>query len=362
LGRVRRKILGLVALGVRPRKYRAKFEWIYGVPTVRQVKEGVSWTLRTPARIVKLGFKEENYLGVIEADTPLREATKSELAELFYKMMHKWVKEKEKEGFEAVWIKILPHSKIVKLLRGRSKVRDENTSIATLQLLAKNPQGLWQVFYEHGRRGIRLKLMPLKQDNECAVKKITLPRNVSKLEKTALLKVVKETLKKEGFQPLVYRVPRTKGRKRKEQAEAYRHVAPWDFVHKFLTIACTKDEHTLMRVAKDILMRAAPERRGVLYSAIREIWPLLQARFDYLYMKSMQRYFKWTFKHLRPFLMPYHRCNDLDAFNEAFSVLARQCMLLRDEAIDIYWRARRYWLHQDAYHFLERLLQTREQK
>lgn len=179
---------------------------------------------------------------------------------------------------------------------------------------------------------------------------------------TALLKAVKETLKKEGFQPLVYRVSCAERRKRKEQAKAYRHVALWDFVHRFLSVACTKDERTLMRVVKDILMRAAPERRGVLYSAIRKIWPLLQARFDYLYMKSMQRYVKWTFKDLQPFLMPYDRCDNLDAFNEAFYVLARQCMLLRDEAVEIYGRARRYWLYQDAYHFLQRLLQTRETK
>lgn len=120
--RVRKSVLGLAALGIRESEPKQEFKWLFGVPSARQTKRGIRWTLRTPKRLQRLGLPAEVEVGVVEG-TLEDLKTKGELASNFLKAV--------RSSYRDVYLlKVLPDSEIERLIRGPLKAEEKPKRLA----------------------------------------------------------------------------------------------------------------------------------------------------------------------------------------------------------------------------------------
>jgi ribosomal protein S24E len=333
--RVRKSVLGLAALGIREsepkQEPKQEFKWLFGVPSARQTKRGVRWTLRTPKRLQKIGLPEEREVGVAEGRL---EGGKSELTSSFLKAV--------REGFagrEAYLLKILPGSEIERLLRGSLRAGDKPKRVE-LPLYVKFNARLEAVDLVRGKRGAYAvfegERVPVKEE-------------VS--EKAAA--AVKAKLESRGFKVLTVKVRRKKGRS-EEHGEGGLYSVPWDFTAHASKFILARDRDQIVRRMLPYLLRAPPRLRPRLVEVMDRTRMALSGILDPQLKYTVQV----GFKELKPWLMPRQHCETLEKFKESLHSLFRAFFLepynLKPGTVE---RCLHWWLYQDAKLYLRRLLE-----
>ncbi|MGB9672243.1 MAG: hypothetical protein ACPLZY_03760 [Candidatus Norongarragalinales archaeon] len=347
--RARKSVLGLVALGLRESEPKSvpkqEFRWFFGVPSARQTKRGIRWTLRTPKRLQKLGLPSEVEVGVVEGRlNDLR--TKGELVSSFLKAV------RSADFARAHLLKVLPGSELHRLMRGPLKAEEKPKRLALplyVKLNGKFADGsgerLEAVDLVKGSRGeyavFASYRVPVKADHSV------------KAEET-----VKAELKRRGFKVLTVKVKsRRKGKSNEEHSEGGLYSEPWDFtVHasKFI-LARSRDE--IVRRMLPYLLRAPPQKRSYLVQIMDETRMALSGILDPHFKRCVQV----GFEELKPWLMPRSRCETLEKFMESLLSLFR-CFFLEPYNLKrgTFGKCIRWWLYQDALFYLKRLLRAKE--
>jgi len=316
--RVRKSVLGLVALGIG-----SEMTWLFGTPSARQTKRGVRWVLRTPKRLHRLGFPEEQEVGVDEGGK-LEDGVES---------FHRAVRNRE-----AFLLKVLPGSGIERLLRGSLRAREEPRRLA-LPLYVKLNGRLEAVDLVKGKRGAYAvfngKRVPVKAEMS---------------EKSA--SAVKAELERRGFKVLTVR-----GKRRKdgggERSEGGLYSVPWDFTAHASGFILARSREEIVKRMLPYLLRAPPEKRSYLVQIMDNMRMALSDILDPQLKFTVQI----GFKELKPWLMPRERCETLEKFKESLKSLFRSFFLepynLKPGTVEkcVHW-----WLYQDALFYLKRLL------
>jgi len=361
--RLRKKAYGLIAIGVRSRKYRAKFEWVIGTPTVRAIKGGLKWAIRTSKRLVDKGFKHELDLAVVEGAYDLKNMTKEELNECFLRAVHKFMRMKHEEGFEVEWFKVLLYSKLALILRGKLKPKSETCEKQqTLPVYAKRGELLYEVTLCNKGRGMHIKLKPLnlikigEGKGAGSRKEATIKKGVNELKGKSLkktLKILRQLLEAHGFTMLKYKTSSRRKTKTEQMPRGWIKT-PWDFSIFAKGLIRASSEEKLKKLMVPLLLEAPIQVRGFIMECMLEMWRKLHWRYDPAIGRPVD---KITFNELRKWLMPYGRCDNIDTFDDAFRSLMR-CFELDETVMDrqTYIKARYWWLYQDALHYVKKLL------
>ena|GEM_PF-3876216 len=203
--RLRRKALGVVALGYREKKYGAAFTWVFGTPSARPVKDGVKWVLRTPKRLIEAGLPWEFNVGVdAEADV---KALNADLTASFSRALKDFAT--RSKACEVKCLKVLPGSEIMRLIRRRRSRKIPNLRL--LPFMVKCEDGLAEVTLVHDRRRyVHAKLKKLKGLKASQVKppflEFAVKANAEWLMTAPdkeVVPIVKAELEKRGFKILL---------------------------------------------------------------------------------------------------------------------------------------------------------------
>jgi hypothetical protein len=331
--RARKTVLGLVVLGTHEPGHEIK--WFFGTPSARQTKRGIRWTLRTAKRLIKLGFPEEQPVGV---DEGLRlQGVKAELIKSFYRATE--------NGFaDAYLLKVLPGSGIERLLRGPLKAEDKPKRLELplyVKLAGRGEEHLERVELVKAKRGVYAVF---------GSEKVPVKAEVS--EKAA--EAVKAELKARGFKVLTVKVKRRKGGEKNQQFnELYSH--PWDFTCHASAFILAKDRGEIVRRMLPYLLRAPPQLRGHLVQLMDRTRMALSGITDPQLKYTVQV----GFREMKPWLMPRQHCETLEKFKESLHSLFRAFFLepynVKPGTVE---KCVRWWLYQDAKLYLKRLLES----
>jgi len=330
--RARKSVLGLVALGTRE-PGRREIKWYFGTPSARQTKRGVRWTLRTAKRLAKLGFPEEQPVGVDEGGK-LQGETKEELIKSFYRAA---------KSREAYLLKVLPGSGIERLLRGPLKAEDKPKRLELPLYVKLGGNG--------GERLERVELVKAKRGVYAVFGSEKVPVKAEVSEKAA--EAVKAELKARGYKVLTVKVKGRKGGEKVQQFNGlYSH--PWDFTAHASAFILAKDRGEIVRRMLPYLLRAPPQLRSRLVELMDRTRMALSGITDPQLKYTVQV----GFRELKPWLMPRERCETLEKFKESLRSLLRAFFLepynVKPGTLE---KCVRWWLHQDAKLYLEKLLE-----
>jgi hypothetical protein len=325
----------MMALGTRE-PGRREIKWYFGTPSARQTKRGIRWTLRMAKRLVKLGFPEEQPVGV---DDGVRlQGEKAELIKSFYRAT--------KNGFaDAYLLKVLPGSGIERLLRGPLKAEDKPKRLELplyVKLGGRGGEHLERVELVKAKRGVYAVF---------GSEKVPVSKKAEVGEKAA--EAVKAELKARGFKVLTVKVKRRKGQQYTEEYTGlYSH--PWDFACHASAFILAKDRGEIVRRMLPYLLRAPPQLRGRIVELMDRTRMALSGIADPQLKYTVQV----GFKELKPWLMPWERCETLEKFNESLHSLFRAFFLepynVKPGTVE---KCVRWWLYQDAKLYLEKLLE-----
>jgi hypothetical protein len=364
--RSRRHAAGLIALGFREQKWHAHLKWVFGVPSMRQVKKGIRVTLRTPSRLIEFGQPAEIDLCVLETDDKLASMSDKQLEYTAMDALHTLAVEKLGENIEVRWIKVLPLSRIAKLLRGRqskalifyrrvfmiAKCTQENNTLLAEVSLNECEKRAYVNFQP-------IPTYPAYSKSEAFSQSLLVHEDAAELMSQSFRRtraIVKETLEANGFQVLMMKVPHL-GRKKQnaEKAGPFLRHAPWDFVHVGCWLKYVDSKELLHKKLIPVILEAPVENRGYILKAAEDIWPFLHRRNELRGRESVEI----PFRFVKPWLMPYERCDDIDSFKEAYKSVA-QCFEIdlwdMEEHKRLFRKALHWWLYRDACHYLLNVL------
>ena len=331
--RARKSVLGLVAFGTREP---GGIKWYFGTPSARQTKRGVRWALRTAKRLVKLGFPEEQPVGV---DEGMRlQSGKAELVESFYRAARSGYADRE-----VYLLKVLPGSGIERLLRGPLKAEGKPKRLELPLYVKLGGNG--------GERLERVELVKAKRGVYAVFgsEKVRVKAEVS--EKAA--EAVKAELKARGYKVLTVKVKRRKGGEKVQQFNGlYSH--PWDFTCHASAFILAESRGEIVRRMLPYLLRAPPQLRSRLVELMDRTRMALSGITDPQLKYTVQV----GFRELKPWLMPRERCETPEKFKESLRSLLRAFFLepynVKPGTLE---KCVRWWLYQDAKLYLEKLLE-----